>query len=112
MPKEEKNDMNIDEVKKDKETMDVDKETADKDIAEKGPAAQEREEKPSGKDAGKLASRTSSSGRSDKKTEDDMIERVVKISRVAKVVKGGKNFSFNALVIVGDGNGSVGVGFG
>lgn len=44
--------------------------------------------------------------------KDDLIEKLVAVNRVAKVVKGGRQFGFTALTVVGDGNGSIGFGYG
>jgi small subunit ribosomal protein S5 len=48
----------------------------------------------------------------DSQSKDDLIEKLVTVNRVAKVVKGGRIFSFTALTVVGDGKGKVGFGYG
>jgi len=49
---------------------------------------------------------------SQRETKDDFIEKLVTVNRVAKVVKGGRQFGFTALTVVGDGDGSIGIGYG
>ena len=86
-------------------------EEAAAEVTEKAPEAPvETEEKPARGRKGR--GRKQKIETSEEKPQSEWTERVVQISRVTKVVKGGRNMRFAALVVVGDGNGHVGAGVG
>ena len=78
--------------------------------AETAETSKQREERRNNR--GERRGRGDRKNRAREEEKDKYIERVVTINRVSKVVTGGRRFSFTALVVVGDGNGMVGVGYG
>ena len=99
------------EVVKDKEKVEPQAEEKTETVSEKK-AESNVKSKFQGKKPFSKGSRGKFGKREKNEPEDGILEHVIKINRVSKVVKGGKNFSFSALIVAGDGAGNVGMGLG
>jgi len=86
--------------------------------AGKFPRDENRDSRPEGRGDGSRGHRSDGRGRGDRRDRErnpvdkEFIEKLVKLNRTAKVVKGGRRFSFSALTVIGDKKGNVGYGFG
>ena len=109
MPEDIKKEEVVDEKEVKEEVKEVKEETPVASEEQKAPAT---EKKNDNKKGNKKNFNKDNKKRESKEPDDGINEKVVAINRVAKVVKGGRNFRFSAVVVVGDGKGKVGVGNG
>ena len=109
MPEDIKKEEVVDEKEVKEEVKEVKEETP---VASEEPKAPATEKKNDNKKGSKKNFNKDNKKRESKEPDDGINEKVVAINRVAKVVKGGRNFRFSAVVVVGDGKGKVGVGNG